>query len=215
MPTREIKIVFLADTHGMHDQVEVPAADILVHAGDITSGGDLDRVEPFSRWLQSLPHAHKIVIAGNHDFCFERQGQTARAALQGCTYLQDEAVSIEGIKFYGSPWQPWFFDWAFNLPRDGAELARRWDAIPTDTEVLITHGPPAGIGDQTSNGQQAGCDLLRKRVETIQPKIHAFGHIHEAYGQTQLGQTLYLNASICNLAYQPIQKPIVLTIPTK
>jgi len=91
-------------------------------------------------------------------------------------------VIIEGVKFYGSPWQPRFFDWAFNLDR-GEEIKKKWDLIPMDTDVLITHGPPYGILDLTHEGEKVGCEELMKAVLRVQPKIHIFGHIHEAYGE--------------------------------
>ena len=125
-----MRVVFIADTHGLHARVEIPDGDILVHAGDICMRGEFEEVEAFNSWLEALPHRHKIVIAGNHDFCFERQPQKAQKRLAGCTYLQDAGVTVEGIRFYGSPWQPWFYDWAFNLPRGGRELKARWTAIP-------------------------------------------------------------------------------------
>jgi predicted phosphohydrolase len=205
-----LRIVLVADTHGLHGRIDVPGGDILVHAGDICMRGALEEVEAFSRWLGALPHRHKIVIAGNHDFCFERQPAEARARLGGCVYLQDAAVAVEGIRFYGSPWQPWFYDWAFNLPRGGEELRARWAAIPADTDVVITHGPPRGHGDLTASGERAGCEELLKRVDVVRPRVHCFGHIHEGYGVTRNDHTQFVNASVCNLSYQPVNPPVVI-----
>ena len=97
-----------------------------------------------------MPHPDKIVIAGNHDFCFERDPRHCVRLLTNAVYLQDSAVVVRGLKFCGSPWQPWFCDWAFNLRR-GQPLREKWDLIPSDTDVLITHGPPQGINDFTSD----------------------------------------------------------------
>ncbi|OWK34470.1 metallophosphatase domain-containing protein [Fimbriiglobus ruber] len=190
-----MRIVCISDTHGHHAKWEVPDGDILVHAGDLTDDGDLADVEDFDRWLGTLPHRHKIVIAGNHDFCFQQQPDRARQRLSHATYLQDEAVVIDGVKFYGSPWQPWFFDWAFNLPR-GADIAAKWALIPADTTVLVTHGPPLGIGDLTKRGDLAGCADLLARVQVVRPKLHVFGHIHEAAGVYHTQETLFVNAAI-------------------
>jgi Icc-related predicted phosphoesterase len=202
-----LSIVFIADTHGLHRNVVVPEADILVHAGDLSMHGDLEDVDAFSDWLSSLPHRHKIVIAGNHDFCFERTPEEARSRLTGSIYLQDQAVEVEGIRFYGSPWQPWFHDWAFNLPR-GEAIARKWALIPDTTQVLVTHGPPLGQCDRTVTGEAVGCGDLMGRVEQVRPAVHCFGHIHEAFGVSQGAGTLFINASVCTFAYEPVNPPV-------
>lgn len=187
-------IVCVSDTHGFHDQTDVPDGDILLHAGDLTKHGHLGDATDFNQWLGTLPHRHKIVIAGNHDFCFQREPDRARARLTNAIYLQDEAATIEGFHFYGSPWQPWFFDWAFNLER-GPEIAAKWALIPDNTDILITHGPPLGFGDKTVRGEAVGCADLLDRIRVVKPKLHVCGHIHEAAGVVRDGATLFVNAS--------------------
>jgi Icc-related predicted phosphoesterase len=210
--SRILRVVAISDTHGLHDQIEVPPGDFLVHAGDLTNTGTLAQIRAFDDWLGALPHRHKIVIAGNHDFAFEREPEAARELLCSCVYLQDEAVTLEGVRFYGSPWQPWFYDWAFNLPR-GEALRERWERIPADTDVLITHGPPQGHGGVTRSGEDAGCEELIEAVERrVRPAYHVFGHIHEAYGVTTNGTTTFVNASVCTLAYVPSNAPVVFEV---
>jgi len=120
------------------------------------------------------------------------------------TYLQDKSVYIAdlGVKVYGSPWQPEFFSWAFNLPRNGKELQEKWDAIPEDTDILITHGPPFGYLD-IPGGQsiRTGCEILRDKVDKIKPKIHIFGHIHGSAGYHFNGHTHFINAAVLNERY--------------
>ncbi|MFT5197136.1 MAG: Icc-related predicted phosphoesterase [Cellvibrionaceae bacterium] len=214
----KLKLVLISDTHGLHDRLDVPAGDILLFAGDMADHGTLEEVADFNRFLGELPHKHKIIICGNHDFAFERQPAEAQALITNATYLQDEAVTVEGVKIYGSPWQPWFHDWAFNLQR-GAEIREKWDLIPADTDILITHGPPMGIGDKTFMGSKVGCEELTKVVKLIQPKIHLFGHIHEAAGQWQIGETLYVNASMApspvSLQRNKVNRPIEIEIETE
>jgi hypothetical protein len=121
-----------------------------------------------------------------------------RAPQGNLRYLQDDSCTVSSftpsdsapsssIKIYGSPWQPEFFDWAFNLPR-GQPLADKWAKIPPDVDVLITHGPPHGILDKTTQGHNIGCEELRKLFDTqsIKPRLHIFGHNHEDYGMTLL-----------------------------
>jgi predicted phosphohydrolase len=173
----------------------VPDGDLLVHAGDLCQTGDLDEVERAARWLRALPHRHKVVIAGNHDFAFAETPQRAREALgDGIVYLQDQAATVAGLRFYGSPWQPEFGGWAFNLKR-GPAIAERWALIPEGLDVLITHGPPRGHGDRTRWGQSAGCDDLLARVRQVRPRLHLFGHIHEDGGVTEEPGTLLVNCT--------------------
>ena len=207
-----IRLVAISDTHGLHRHLTIPDGDILIHAGDITGHGQMEQVADFNEWLGTLPHRHKIVIAGNHDFCFEDQPGETAALLTNCIYLFDEAITLDGLYFYGSPWQPWFFDWAFNLRR-GPEIRAKWELIPKETDVLITHGPPLGHGDLTSHGECVGCADLLESVRQKRPKLHIFGHIHEGYGVMQNEHTTFINASSCNLQYRPVQRPVVFDWP--
>jgi Icc-related predicted phosphoesterase len=206
-----VKIVCISDTHGYFP--DLPDGDVLIHGGDLTSRGTYGQVMEGLIWLARQPHRHKLLIAGNHDFWFE---QTPEAAVQaaipaGITYLQDEAVVIDGVTFYGSPWQPRFFNWAFNLDRP--QLAAVWAKIPLDTQVLITHGPSRGIRDQTERGERVGCVALRDRIAQLPDlRLHVCGHIHEDYGIHQHGAVQSVNASICDLIYRPRNAPIVVEL---
>lgn len=209
-----MKLVLISDTHGLHDHLDVPDGDVLLHAGDCSRSGKFEQIEDFNRFLGEQPHPHKIIIAGNHDFGFEKRPAEARALVTNATYLEDEAITINGVKIYGTPWQPEFHNWAFNLPR-GAALKEKWDLIPADTDVLITHGPPKNIGDRTFMGKRVGCEELAVRVKELQPKIHLFGHIHEDAGQWQIGETLYVNASMVPgpmSVMRRVRKPIVIDL---
>ena len=191
MPT----LVLASDTHGRHRDLIVPDGDVFIHAGDITRfGGEIDDLIDFNEYIATLPHPHKIVIAGNHDFCFERDNDRSRSILTNATYLEDDGLSIDGVTYYGSPWQPVFLDWAFNLER-GSALREKWAMVPEDTDVLITHGPPQGILDEVSGGERVGCADLLERVRKVNPKVHVFGHIHEARGTHEQDGTTFVNAS--------------------
>jgi len=206
-----MRVVCISDTHSLHQDLEIPEGDLLVHAGDLTSRGSLDEVKQFAQWFSSLPHRHKVVIAGNHDFCFEHDAEQAENLLKDCHYLRDSGVKIEGLWVWGSPWQPWFHSWAFNLER-GDPLRQVWAMIPQHTDILVTHGPPAGHCDLIASGLRVGCEDLLARVRQVRPRLHIFGHIHEAYGVIEDDYTTFLNASICNLAYKPVQAPLVVDL---
>lgn len=189
-----IRIVAIADTHLFTDELVVPPGDVLVHAGDLCRGGTLDELREALAWLAEQPHRHKVLVAGNHDWAFAREPALARALLGDIRYLEDSEIMLEGVRFYGSPWQPAYNGWAFNLPR-GAALAQKWSRIPPGVDVLITHGPPEGIGDESGIGDRAGCTELRARVREVQPRLHLFGHIHQDGGMWSESGTVYANVT--------------------
>lgn len=206
-----MRIIFLSDTHTHHDELTVPEGDMVVHAGDFSYRGLENEVAGFFEWFSALPHPFKVFIAGNHDFMAERAPDLFRSMLPAnLIYLEDSGVEIAGIRIWGSPVQPWFFDWAFNRQR-GPDIRKHWDLIPDDTDLLITHGPPFGILDRVvRDGKQVGCADLLEKVQAVQPRVHVFGHIHEAYGQVQREGTLYLNASVLDERYRLVNQAIVL-----
>ena len=187
-----MRIVAVADTHLFHDELVIPDGDVFIHAGDLCRGGDLDELRIAADWITSLPHRNKVVVAGNHDWAFDRDRAAARALF--ATYLEDSEVTLDGVRFYGSPWQPAFNDWAFNLPR-GAALAAKWSLIPTGIDVLVTHSPPDGLGDRSPIGSRAGCADLRARVAEVVPRLHLFGHIHQDGGAWREGATVFANVT--------------------
>ncbi len=208
-----MRLVCISDTHGQHRSLPhpIPDGDVLIHAGDITEMGENEVLADFNAWIGSFPHKHKVVVAGNHDFSLERDREKSESLLTACTYLRDSAAEIGGLKFYGSPWTPTFLEWAFMLDR-GEKIREAWDKIPAGTEILITHGPVYGILDRVYTGPLAGCEELLKVVQKLKPQYHIFGHIHECYGTTKIGDTTFVNASSCDYRYKPKNAPIVIDI---
>jgi predicted phosphohydrolase len=206
-----VRLVLLSDTHCMHDRIDVPDGDIVVHAGDFSGHGGVDEAQRFARWFGALPHPEKVVIAGNHDRALEADASLGPRIFEGCHYLFDAGATIAGLTFWGSPWQPWFLSWAFNLPR-GPKLAEKWSLIPEGVDVLVTHGPPARVLDRCESGDHAGCEDLLAAIERARPRLHVFGHIHEGYGEVTRGETRFVNASNCTLDYAPTNEPIVVDL---
>jgi Icc-related predicted phosphoesterase len=208
-PRHGIRIVCLSDTHCRTDAIEVPEGDVLIVAGDICSRGHPSEARDFDQFLARMPHGCKLLVAGNHDFPFEYcSKRKAKALVKHAIYLENSGVERFGLKFWGSPWQPEFYNWAFNLPR-GKPLAEIWGLIPDDTDVLITHTPPYGILDRLESGRHVGCVDLAQALPRVRPKLHVFGHIHEDYGMQEQNGTTFINACICNAYYQPVNPPIV------
>lgn len=228
-----MKIVAFSDTHNKHKKIKdfqtewsqgeskIPlGGDVAIHAGDATGRGEKGEILPFLNWFASLEFTHKILVPGNHDWGFQRDPDFYRKECEdrGIILLINQSVEIEGIKFYGSPATPWFYSWAFNYRRfkDQADqfgdiwIKDIWDMIPTDTNVLITHGPPKGILDELPNGELVGCDELLSAVKRIKPSLHIFGHIHCGYGEKHVDGTSFYNASICSEMYTADNQPHVI-----
>jgi Icc-related predicted phosphoesterase len=220
------KVTLISDTHAKHTQItkDLPGGDLLIHAGDFMSSGYSSyEAEEFFKWYDNINNYEtKILIAGNHDRLMENEPDWAKGILTGyktIEYLEDEELALyfdgsngdmpeENVRIYGSPWQPEFYDWAFNLPRNGEEMKMRWDAIPANTDILVTHGPAFGYLDiPGGQNSRVGCEMLRDRVDTIRPKIHVFGHIHGSWGHYYNGHTHFFNASVLNERYNYAHNP--------
>jgi Icc-related predicted phosphoesterase len=192
----KLRIVCLSDIHSRKIQFPIPSGDVLIVAGDICNRGTVEEIEKFDLFLAGLSHQYKLVIAGNHDWPFARFSvENSGFLLKNGIYLQDSGIIIDGVKFWGSPWQRKYFDGAFDLS-SRQELVEKWDKIPMDTDILITHTPPHGILDKTRRGNRVGCRDLAKIVKKISPKAHIFGHIHENAGKHCESGCIFVNASI-------------------
>lgn len=186
---------------------------MIIHAGDVTKKGKRSQVIDFLNWFAKLDFEHKIFVAGNHDFLFEKESQEHINGMipKNITYLNDSGVEIDGLKIWGSPIQPWFYDWAFNRQR-GAEIQKHWNLIPNDLDILITHGPPEGILDLTVRNESVGCKDLLNKIKEVKPKIHVYGHIHEGYGNVKRFGVEFINASVLNANYLLTNSPIEIEI---
>jgi len=181
----------------------------------------MKKFNAFNKWLGNLPHPHKVVIAGNHDITLDEEYSTRKGLnnhisdIQGlfsnAIYLQDSEVTILGLRIYGSPWQPFFCDWAFNVDR-GDPIKVYWDKIPEGIDILVTHGPPLGHGGYVSPQNDVGCEELIKVIDRVKPPVSIFGHIHEGYGVTRNEHTYFINGSSVNYFYKPLNSPIVFDI---
>ena len=189
-----------------------------------------------------------MYVPGNHDICMDKKWpkqlfdperrdfaqldhQYAMELFKNydVKLLIDEEFIYEDVKFYGSPMTPSFHrqNWVFNADR-GEEISKYWAKIPSDVNVLITHGPPYGILDtiplsfrqSPDEDIHRGCkDLLgviKKRL--IKLKLHCFGHLHNHYGivlepVSQTRDVLFSNGSVLNEDYKQVVKtPFIITL---
>lgn len=225
-----MRLVCISDTHTFHEDVNLPDGDILIHAGDFTNKGGKSDVEDFFGWLMRIKPKYRYIlfIAGNHDKCFDEKYSEmndwlmsdwlaeaiAELEKNDIIYLKDSSIELEGVKFYGMPWTPWFFGeyWAFNK-KIGPEMQEKIDMIePCD--VLITHGPPLYTGDLVAReGIHVGCPLLKEKIDEIQPRLHVCGHIHEASGIQLVDRCIHVNASQLNEHYELVNLPYSIELP--
>jgi 3',5'-cyclic AMP phosphodiesterase CpdA len=207
-----MKIVAVSDLHGFLPAV--PPCDLLLLGGDLCplrshkddyQAAWLDT--EFRAWLGGVPARKVVGVAGNHDWVFQRRPDLVPRDLPW-TYLQDQLVEWEGWRIYGSPWQPPFCGWAFNL--DEAGRRAKWALIPDNTDILVLHGPPRGYGDgvpERGGVRLSGCPHLLRRIQEVRPRLVIYGHIHEGRGVWRLGDTVLANVTRVDAGYDPVYEP--------
>lgn len=202
----------ISDLHGYFPKME--GGDLLIVAGDICGlHGDRDLIF-FADWISKQKYKKKVVIAGNHDVALEEFGQTLFNCIN-FDYLCDTGTEFEGLKMWGSPWTHQFSGInphckAFTGSYENDSLKEKWELIPKDTDILITHCPPYNILDTTKYNEHVGDVYLLDTIIQVKPFLHVFGHVHECGGMyIQMPDDIqYINASHMNEYYEPIHKPV-------
>lgn len=230
-----LKIVCISDTHSGHHQLQLPPGDILIHSGDFSkSRTKLNAAEytDFVQWFSDQPHKTKILIAGNRDdfmhteICHKFRKRTLEeiSSVQSLItnsnsiiYLNDSSYDYNekgyNFKIWGSPWTRLYGKEGKAFQVSTPELKHKWELIPKDTTLLVTHGPPLGICDMNLAKVQAGCPELLAMVNKIKPRVHLFGHIHEGYGTLVTNDTLFINAaSIDKITHKLTNEPVMIAL---
>ncbi len=206
-----MKIICISDTHNHHHVLDgqLPAADMIIHAGDIAIHGSISEIQEFVNWYSQLPYKYKLFVGGNHDGELEHKLNFLELP-DNIIYLENESIVIDGLTIWGSPVSPPYRSFGFMWD----ELRRKelYQQIPDKCDIVINHSPPYGILDQIVEGTNVGCAIFRERLEEINPKLVICGHIHEGYGITELAGTTYVNASIMSRKYLPINQPLIVEI---
>ncbi len=202
-----MKIICISDTHNQYSGLEhkIPHGDILIHAGDLVRHGTVDELQKFVDWYSTLPHQYKIFVAGNHDGGLEHH-RNKIIIPNNLIYLENELIAIHGLKIWGSPVSPPYRSFGFMW--DEQRRFETYQKIPMDCDIIINHSPSFGKLDLVEEGMNVGCKILAARLEQVPPRIFICGHIHESYGVLYDKTTTYINASIMNRNYEPINKPI-------
>ena len=208
-----MKLCLISDSHAEESNIKIPECDLLICAEDYDIR-TLDHLEQLNGWFYNQPAKKIVWIAGNHDFyCEKILKESINEIVNNAIYLENDSVTINGLKIWGSPYSVIFHNQAFMLPDN--ELAKIWAKIPSDTDIVITHGPPYGILDQVcvASGnfkENAGSPSLRNKIKEIKPKYFICGHIHSAYGTYTDENIIYINASLMNDNYDVINKPTII-----
>jgi Icc-related predicted phosphoesterase len=218
----EIKILLFSDTHGKHNLLDLPTdgIDMCIFAGDAGTYKNpytnIGSILNFIDWYAKVPINNKIWIAGNHCTSIEAGLVDARKLSEenGLIYLEHETKIVNGIEIFGSPYTPYFYNWAYNVDR--GKIKDYWNLIPKTTEILVTHGPTYGISNLgvVEQGEDVGDEELTKVIKNNlnNLKLTVFGHIHEGYGYHEEDDKLFVNASVLNLEYQLVNKPFIVTM---
>lgn len=220
------RVLATADLHGTLP--DIPDCDLLLVGGDVCPEGvgkvekyglpdngasiQLDWLDKeFRGWLRRLNERdiRVVGIAGNHDFVFERMAVAAQELLLPWTYLRDQTIEVDGISIHGTPWVPGLPRWAFyGSPQ---YLERRAAVVPTNVDILLSHGPPYGTADFVApqfGSQHVGDPALGEHLRRIKPKALVCGHIHEQYGVHDHKYTTVYNVSHNTEFYKPVNEPI-------
>lgn len=247
---KTMRIVHISDTHNKHNDIQVPECDVVIFSGDIGGRTHPKELVNFLIWFEKLPAKVKIIIAGNHDICLDRkwvdkqkqvgsiEGLLATQHYYDCKvliesykvkYLCETDYVYEGVKFFGSPYSPSFHKdyWVFNADR-GEEIKKKWDKIPKDTDVLITHSPAFGVLDEVSLANRTdwhvdghvGCEDLMNAIKSrlTSLKLHCSGHIHSNYGivlkkVSNTRNVIFSNGAVVDNSYSVlVNKPLIIEI---
>ncbi|MFA5599139.1 MAG: metallophosphatase domain-containing protein [Phenylobacterium sp.] len=206
-----MKIVFISDLHSQLD-FKVPPCDVLCICGDITyhytAVRQLEWINStFKLWMEKVSAKYIVIIPGNHDAAFKHL-ENSRIANIPWNLLINQTIEIDGVKFWGSPYTPYFARIAFEETEDG--LRKIYEAIPKDTDIILSHGPPFGIGDLNFHNEHCGSDALYDAVMKIKPKIVAYGHIHQDHGIRERDGIKFINCSLLDDDYRMVFEPIVI-----
>lgn len=232
-----MKIVGISDIHG--DLINLPECDVVCIAGDIVplmyQNNNIESIswflQDFIPWTDSLKCDKVVFIAGNHDYFmgdllekYHKDWWEVEDLLlihhkfeKKIHYLCDSLYTYKGIKFYGSPWIPDLTKWAFYGNPD--QLIQKFNQIPPDIDVLITHAPPkiedCGVVLQHCGNYKRnfGCQELAEQYSRIKPKWHIFGHVHSGdHNVIKYNNTNLANVSIKNENYVVSYEPLIFEI---
>lgn len=164
--------------------------DVVVAAGDlcIARRGLEQIVKPLLEIKKPT-----VLVPGNSESVEELKN--ACRLWKSATVLHGSQVTLDGISFYGIgagiPVTP-FGSWSYDFSEEQA-LTLLQDC--PSGGVLVSHSPPQGSLDVSSDGRNLGSEAVRQTIEIKKPDLVVCGHIHGSAGQIdRLGETTVINA---------------------
>lgn len=209
-----MKALFLSDIHGHIDIIKnAPECDVIFIAGDIIPNYGPYYNDYFSlkAWLYEELNvilknkSSKIIsIGGNHDIFAEKDPLLYKGL--SWKYLQDESCILDnGMKVYGMPWMEMFCQGhAFNA--DDLTMKEKCDKIDSDTDILLCHCPPLGVGDKIMK-KHFGSENIKNRIEELSKnklKLVICGHMHSGRGKYNKFGVKIFNAACVDNNYEKI-----------
>lgn len=200
-----VRIVHMSDTANFLSASNptpfLPKGDILVHSGNFTLYGAKKEFEQFNVWLGLVAPQFKfrVVVLGCRDVKeFGNNWDVMKRLLSNATHvLCHEFEIIMGIRFYGSPWH-WGHHKNYKV-RAGAPASTsgRFEEIPEEVQVLVTHGAAYGVLD---NPTLPGSRELADGIRRSKPALHLHGHSKGAHGVVPAWARypLVVNSALCD-----------------
>lgn len=228
-----MKTTVLGCNHGHLPKLR--GGDLLILTGDYTKSNKMGQWVDFFKWVKKQKYRKKVLIGGNHDNFFmtgwpktqeeadnlkeveKIQHEKEKENLYDFDYLCDSGIEFEGLKIWGTPWVKSFKGMnphckAFTLNTED-EMMGKFNFIPKDTDILVSHSPPFLILDQNYKGQPCGSVALRESIDRVRPRFSLFSHIHEDGGKVMIYKnpgkdTICYNVAVMDEKYEPFDNRI-------
>lgn len=203
----KMQLTITSDTHGQQEKLDHLSGDVLIHCGDIFNfiSRSEDEIDHMDEWFGKQDFDLILCIGGNHDLSLERRLVSKAQPFNNAIFLNGETFKYQGFNFFGASWVPELEHQAFYA--DDQLLTQEWSLIPDDTDVVITHTPPFGVLDTSSQGMILGCKHLANNIERVKPRLHCFGHIHASSGTVKNSHTTFINAALAGEGHRIVRSP--------
>jgi len=167
--------------------------------------GDYTEKKYFENLMKKIK-IQKICLTGNWDFNFETPENNEVPHL--FNYVKANLKASDGeykIVLLGS-----------GIPSNFAKEVKEWvgDFDPKKL-IICSHHPPYLLRDLADNGNHTGIKEFRDLLIRLKPALWLCGHIHEAYGISKFLRTTVVNASACNVNYEPMRAGYSIEITDK
>ena len=190
-----MKLLLFSDLHsdfsGASKLVELSRkVDAVLGAGDY--GLARRGLDDIIAALSAIPRP-TVLVPGNAESYEELAG--ACRSWPNAHVLHGSQTTLDDLTFYGigggipiTPFGAWSYDFSEN------QAKKLLKDLQTGS-VLISHSPPKGVLDMSSDGRSLGSESVREIIGIKKPRLAVCGHIHGSAGRiARLGPTDVINA---------------------